>query len=73
MMSDPESRYELKLVVEGHYLARVRAWLFLNPGVFCFAYPSRTVNTLYLDTPSLDSLRANLAGLSQRRKLRLRW
>jgi len=37
------------------------------------AYPPRRVNNIYLDSAHLSSLTDNLAGLSERRKLRLRW
>ncbi len=37
------------------------------------AYPPRRVNSLYLDTLNLSSLNDNLAGISVRQKLRLRW
>jgi hypothetical protein len=71
MMSD--LRYELKLVCEGCWLAQARTWLQLHPAGFVTAFPTRQVNNIYLDTPALDSLNANLTGVSQRQKLRLRW
>jgi hypothetical protein len=45
----------------------------LHPAGFVVAYPPRRVNSLYLDTPHLSSFDANLAGASDRQKLRLRW
>ena len=66
-------RYELKLVSEGHRLAQARSWIRLHPAAFVIAFPPRQVNNIYLDTPALDSLNANLRGVSKRQKLRLRW
>ena len=72
--SEPKAdlRYELKLVC-GHRLAQARSWIRLHPAGFGVAYPPRRVNSLYLDTPHLSSLDENLAGVSDRQKLRLRW
>jgi hypothetical protein len=69
----PASRYELKLTIEGYWLPQTRSWLHLSPGGLQKTYPSRKVNSVYLDTLDLDDLQANLAGVSQRQKLRLRW
>ena len=66
-------RYELKLVCDGRLLPQARSWIRLHPAVFMTAYPPRQVNNIYLDTPALVSLNANLAGFSKRQKFRLRW
>lgn len=66
-------RYELKLVCDPHRLAQARSWIVLHPAGFVVAYPPRRVNSLYLDTPHLTSFGENLAGVSERQKLRLRW
>jgi len=66
-------RYELKLVCDPHRLAQARSWIRLHPAGFVVAYPPRRVNSLYLDTPHLSSFDENLAGVSERQKLRLRW
>ncbi len=66
-------RYELKLVCDPHRLAQARSWIRLHPAGFVVAYPPRRVNSLYLDTPHLSSFDQNLAGVSERQKLRLRW
>ena len=66
-------RYELKLVCDPHRLAQARSWIRLHPAGFVVAYPPRRVNSLYLDTPHLSSFDENLAGVSARQKLRLRW
>ena len=68
-----ELRYEIKFTVSAHRLAQARAWLRLHPVAFRTAYPTRWINSLYLDTPDLNSYSANVEGVSQRQKLRLRW
>jgi hypothetical protein len=71
--SSSDLRYEIKLVCDEHWLPQARSWIRLHPAGFGVAYPPRRVNSLYLDTPHLSSLNDNLAGLSARQKLRLRW
>ena len=71
--AESELRYEIKLVCAPHMLAQARSWVRLHPAGFVVAYPPRRVNSLYLDTLQLSSLNDNLDGLSERRKLRLRW
>jgi len=66
-------RYEIKLVCDHHRLPQARSWIRLHPAGFVVAYPPRQVNSLYLDTPHLSSLNANLEGVTERQKLRLRW
>jgi hypothetical protein len=74
-LSEPMAglRYELKLVCDPHRLAQARSWIRLHPAGFVVTYPPRRVNSLYLDTPHLSSFDENLAGVSDRQKLRLRW
>lgn len=66
-------RYELKLACGAEALAQARSWLQLHSEGFRTAYPSRIVNNIYLDTMDLRSLNANLYGLSDKQKLRIRW
>ncbi len=68
-----ELRFELKFACEASYLAQARSWLRLHPEGFREAYPPRWVHSLYLDTPNLNSFNANLEGVADREKLRLRW
>ena len=70
---NPMLRYELKFVCPEIELPQIRSWLRLHPAGFKTAYPPRWVNNLYFDTPDLDSFNANVAGVGQRAKLRLRW
>lgn len=73
MGSAANLRYELKLTCAAHLLGQARAWIRLHPAGFRAAYPTRQVNNLYFDTPQLHSYHSNLAGHSDRQKLRLRW
>ena len=68
-----ELRHEIKLLVEHGELARIKMWLRLHPANFSPTYPQRRVNNIYFDTENLANVEANLAGISERRKLRLRW
>jgi hypothetical protein len=68
-----EVRYELKLPCDAAYLPQTRSWIRLHPEGFRVAYPTRQVNNLYLDSPGLTNLAENLAGQTERRKLRYRW
>jgi hypothetical protein len=67
------ARYEFKAVADGHWLAEARMWLRLHPACFFRVHPARQVNSIYFDTLDLDSFAENLAGISERRKARLRW
>ena len=66
-------RYELKLASDSVSPAQARSWMMLHPEGFREAYQAREINNLYLDTVDLKSFNENLAGISARRKLRLRW
>ncbi len=72
-MTEINLRYELKLPCDQHLLPQARTWIRLHPEGFRVAYPTRRVNSLYLDTGGLRSFNETLEGLSTRQKLRLRW
>jgi hypothetical protein len=69
----PATRYELKMTYGLTSLQEVRGWVLGHPAAFVTAYPPRWVNSLYFDTPDLDSYNDHLAGVPERRKLRFRW
>jgi hypothetical protein len=73
MVEDRGWRYELKMACDLARLAQARTWIRLHPAGFRTAFPPRTVNNLYFDTPDLNSLFANTYGVGSRQKLRLRW
>jgi hypothetical protein len=67
------SRYEIKIPLESWRGDEAEAWVRLHPAQWRVAYPPRQVNNLYFDSQSLVSLNANLSGVADRAKLRLRW
>jgi SPX domain protein involved in polyphosphate accumulation len=71
--TDPLIRYELKMTYALTWLSEVQSWIMGHPAAFVTAYPPRWVNSLYFDTPDLDSYNDHLAGVPERRKLRFRW
>ncbi len=66
-------RYEIKMTCDEVFLPDVRCGLRLHPDAFLETYPSRQVNSLYLDTPEATCLNDNLLGARERSKLRFRW
>lgn len=69
----PELRHELKLVSDENALARLRMALRLDRAGIRTLHPQRLVQSIYLDTTYGRALEENLAGLSERQKIRLRW
>jgi len=66
-------RYERKFYLTVLDRAQVLAILRRHPVGFSQAYPPRYVNNIYLDTPWLSNYDANVAGLAERLKVRVRW
>lgn len=66
-------RVEIKIPVPVSLLPDVLAWVRVHPAHWRKAYPRRQVNNVYFDSPTLEGLNANLGGIGERAKLRLRW
>lgn len=66
-------RYEVKIPLPAHWLADVESWVQLHPAQWRVTYPPRQVNNIYFDTARYEALNANLSGVGEREKLRLRW
>jgi len=66
-------RYEVKIPLPSLLLADVEAWVRVHPSHWRRPYPPRQINNIYFDTPTYAGLNANLAGIGDRAKLRLRW
>jgi hypothetical protein len=66
-------RYERKFLVDVLDVPQVRLLLRQHPSMFYQTYPPRYVNNLYLDTKELSNYHANLSGVGDRRKVRIRW
>ena len=69
----PGLRHELKLVSDEEAYPEVRMALRLERAGIRTLHPPRVVQSLYLDTAFQRALEENLAGLSRREKLRVRW
>src|SRR5262245_60106890 len=66
-------RYERKFVTFELGAAEMLAVIRFHPAAFREAYHPRFVNNIYFDTPSLDHYHANVRGLANRVKCRIRW
>ena len=65
-------RYEIKFVLDNAGLSDAMQWIY-NKTTANEKYLKRRVNSIYFDDVDFSSVRDNLAGISQRKKLRLRW
>ena len=70
---EQEWRYEVKLVAPPFGLPLVRSWIRAHSEAFAVSYSPRIVNNLYMDTHDMQWLDDSVEGLSERRKVRLRW
>lgn len=68
-----EERHEIKFAAYALEYARVRQWLLLHSAGFRAPYPDRQVNNVYFDTWDYRAFAENLAGVSERSKVRFRW
>ncbi len=66
-----ELRYEIKFVLNEEEMNHVICWLKMSS--FKKKFPDRIINSLYFDNLKQDSINDNLAGISQRSKIRIRW
>ena len=66
-------RYERKFAIFELGVAETEALIRFHPAVFREIYHPRSVNNVYFDTPSLEHYHANLRGIAQRVKCRIRW
>lgn len=65
-------RYEIKFLVAAQEELRILDW-FTNAAFFYRSYPSRQINSVYLDSLDYDCARTNLDGTGWRSKYRIRW
>jgi hypothetical protein len=73
MVPLPNPRYERKFIADGFSLADAVALVRRHRAAFHEAYPPRTVNNIYLDSPSRSAYYDHINGASQRVKHRVRW
>jgi hypothetical protein len=69
----PNLRYERKFLAEPMSLAETLALVRRHPALFCEAYPPRSVNNIYLDSPALRDYHDHIQGVACRSKMRIRW
>lgn len=67
------ARMEIKFEAEESRLREMLHWLRLHRGGFFEPYPERIVNNVYFDSPDYLAVSENLAGISARTKVRVRW
>lgn len=68
-----EIRHEVKFAAYAIEYKTLRHWLRMHPAGFHTTYPARQVNNVYFDTWDYRAYAENLAGVSERSKLRYRW
>jgi hypothetical protein len=69
-----KNRYERKFILAETSVKRAEASILNGPGgMMRVSYPARFVNNLYLDSIGFAACRANLDGLMERQKTRIRW
>lgn len=66
-------RYERKYAIKNMDASLVHQVIRLHPGGFRKTHPDRRINNIYFDSPLMDAFYANTAGISERKKFRLRW
>ena len=67
------SRREIKFVTGEHEGGRLVSWLRLHSAGFRAPFPTRWINSIYFDSYDFSAYRQNLAGASERTKVRYRW
>lgn len=66
-------RFERKFITSDVSPKRAMFLVRRHPAMFREVYPQRWVNNIYFDTLDLTNVQDNLAGVSQRTKIRVRW
>ena len=70
---EQKARYEIKFTTNIAHYEYLHQWISIHLAGFHTPYPPRKINNIYFDTFDLDSYLENMAGISSRTKLRLRW
>ena len=72
-MRNKINRFERKWIYRsGDYLALINSLIRSN-FFFNTQYPTRRVNSIYFDNSNYSSIRQNLDGVSNKKKIRVRW
>ena len=72
-LSSDNARYEVKGVTAFHGLPQVEEWIWTHSVGFHPEYPQRQVNNIYFDDHDLGCWQTNVAGVTPRNKVRMRW
>ena len=66
-------RYERKFRIGNGSSINMKAIILNNPGLFSEIYRERNIHNIYLDTEEYQFFQENIAGISERKKIRIRW
>ena len=66
-------RYERKFTATAHHRSEILQVIKAHPAFFREIYHPRQVNNIYLDTAKMAFFEANRIGVSERKKVRIRW
>jgi hypothetical protein len=69
----PSLRYEVKMVAQAAFYSKLRMFMRIDQSALTTLYPARRIQSVYFDTWKNQALEENLAGISHREKVRLRW
>ena len=70
---EPSWRYERKFPIENLQRFEIEQMLRDHPLGFSTLYPPRWNNSIYCESPGMDSFLEHVAGSSDRVKARIRW
>ena len=73
LLPEHQYRYERKFLIAGLNTKQLILLIHLHPMAFVAAYPDRSVNNIYFDTEDFLYFRDNVEGVSNRKKIRIRW
>jgi hypothetical protein len=68
-----EERHEVKFAAYALQRPVLENWIHMHPAGFIRPYPDREINNIYFDTIDYRAYAENLAGVSERSKVRYRW
>jgi hypothetical protein len=69
----PALRYEVKMVAQAAFYPKLRMHMRFDQSAIRTLHPPRRIQSVYFDTMHNQALEENLAGISHREKVRLRW
>lgn len=73
VLSPTSFRYERKFLISELNRYETESIVKLNPAIFSEIHHQRPINNIYFDTINLSNYFDNVAGISKRLKVRIRW